>query len=135
MNKTRHGLSILILGLALAGCGGGSGGTNDSNPDPDPGPGPGPGPAPTPTSALLSWTPPSQNEDGSGLSAGDLAGYKIYMGTQQNVYSLVDTTQSNVSTHLVENLSPGTTYFFVVTAFDSAGNESQFSNVASKDIQ
>ncbi len=38
-------------------------------------------------SLMLSWTAPSTNEDGSPLN--DLAGYKLYYGTQTGQYSKI----------------------------------------------
>jgi len=84
-------------------------------------------------SAMLSWTPPTQNTDGSPLT--NLAGYKIYWGTQQGTYPN-STTLNNpgLATYVVEGLAPGT-YFFVATAVNAVGVESSFSGVASKTIQ
>lgn len=83
--------------------------------------------------ATLSWTPPTTNTDGSVLN--DLAGYKIYYGTTPGSYpNAVTVDNPGLSDYVVENLAPGT-YHFVVTAFDSAGNESAYSNVASKTVQ
>ncbi|MFO0777729.1 MAG: hypothetical protein U0223_09030, partial [Nitrospira sp.] len=67
----------------------------------------------------------------------DLAGYKVYRSTirgkyePQNVIALV---QKNVTTYQATGLQSRTTYFFVVTAFDLAGNESGYSNEVSKSI-
>jgi hypothetical protein len=84
-------------------------------------------------SATLSWTAPTQNTDGSPLS--DLAGFKIYWGTSQGSYPNSATlTNPGLTTYVVDNLVPGT-YFFVATAFNSAGTESVSSGVASKTIQ
>jgi hypothetical protein len=84
-------------------------------------------------SATLSWTPPTQNTDGSALT--DLGGFKIYWGTSQSNLSNVATINNpGITTYLVENLVPGT-YFFAATAFDTSGNESTRSNVASKTVQ
>ena len=84
-------------------------------------------------SATLSWTPPTQNTDGSPLT--DLAGFKIRWGTSQGNYSnSVTINNPGITTYLVENLMPNT-YFFVATAFDTSGNESANSNAASKTIQ
>ena len=81
-------------------------------------------------SATLSWTAPSQNEDGSPLM--DLAGYIIYYGTSQGSYpSSVRIDNPSISTYVVENLTP-TTYYFVSTAFNSSGIESSYSNEAVK---
>lgn len=84
-------------------------------------------------SATLSWLPPTQNTDGSPLT--NLAGYKIYWGTQQGTYPN-STTLNNpgLATYVVEGLAPGT-YFFVATAINTVGAESAFSGVASKTIQ
>ena len=84
-------------------------------------------------SATLSWTPPTQNTDGSALT--DLAGFKIYWGTSQaNLPNVVTVNNPGITSYLVENLVAGT-YFFAATAFDASGNESTRSNVASKTIQ
>lgn len=87
--------------------------------------------------ATLSWTAPTQNTDGSALT--DLAGYTIYGGTVAGgPYGDVSISISNPSTttFVVSNLTEGTTYFFVVTAFNSASpvQESDLSNEASKFI-
>ena len=84
-------------------------------------------------SARLSWTAPTQNSDGSPLT--NLAGYKVYWGSSQGNYPNSRTINNpGITEYLVENLGPGT-WYFVVTAFNSAGVESGFSNVASKTIQ
>ncbi len=83
-------------------------------------------------SAMLEWTPPTENNDGSPLV--DLAGYRVYWGTQPGSYTNVVTIDNaSVSTYVVENLSPGS-YEFVVTAFNTFGVESIFSNTAAEQI-
>jgi hypothetical protein len=83
-------------------------------------------------SATLSWTPPTQNTDGSSLT--NLAGYKIYWGTSQGTYpNSVALNNPGLSTYVVENLAAGT-YFFVATAVNADGVESSFSSAASKTI-
>ncbi len=60
----------------------------------------------------------------------DLSGYKIYYGTSSGSYDdVVDV--GNKTSFSINNLVVGTTYFFVVTAFDFSGNESGFSNEVS----
>ena len=72
----------------------------------------------------LAWTPPTTNEDGSPLT--DLAGHKMYLGTESGLYSVVvDVGMETNGTF--ENLSENITYYFAVTAYDLAGNESDFS--------
>ncbi|RPH86396.1 MAG: hypothetical protein EHM75_08025 [Desulfobacteraceae bacterium] len=57
----------------------------------------------------------------------DLGGYRLYYGTASQAYSQVidvgNTTQVTVS-----NLNQGVTYFFVVTAYNLQGAESDYSN-------
>jgi len=83
-------------------------------------------------SATLNWQPPTENEDGTPLN--DLAGYNIYWGTTPGDYpNSVRIDNPGLTTYVVENLAPGT-YEFVSTAFNAAGTESRYSNVASKTI-
>ena len=84
-------------------------------------------------SAALSWSPPSQNTDGSVLT--DLTGYRIYYGTTPS--ALTQTIQVNgagISSYIVDNLAPAT-YYFAVRAYTSNGTESASSNTASKAVQ
>ena len=80
----------------------------------------------------LSWSPPSENTDGSALT--DLAGYHIYYGESSGDYpNRIEIDNPSISTYVVENLSPRT-YFVVATAINSAGLESSFSNEAVKTV-
>lgn len=80
-------------------------------------------------SATLSWTPPTQNTDGTALT--NLTGYRIYYGTSESAMTqTVSITNSSVLTYLVENLSPATWYFAIKAVAN--GTESDFSNVATK---
>jgi hypothetical protein len=84
-------------------------------------------------SATLSWTPPTTRTDGSPLT--NLAGYKVHYGTSQGSYpNTITINNPGVTTYVVENLSPAT-WYFVTTAFDDTGGESDYSNVASKTIR
>ena len=81
-------------------------------------------------SATLSWTAPTQNNDGSSLI--DLSGFKIYYGTEQGSYpTSVRIENPDICTYVVENLTPDT-YYFVSTAINSGGIESSYSNEAIK---
>ncbi len=83
-------------------------------------------------SATLSWTPPTANEDGSVLT--DLAGYKIHYGASSRSYTnTIVLSNPGLSTYVIDNLTAGT-YYFVVTAFNTPGNESAYSNEGSKTI-
>ncbi|HEY4706378.1 MAG TPA: CFI-box-CTERM domain-containing protein [Thermodesulfobacteriota bacterium] len=80
--------------------------------------------------AALAWAAPGTNTNGSTLT--DLSGYKVHYGTQTGVYSkTVDV--GNATTYKVQGLSAGT-WYFAVTAFNSAGRESPYSNEAAKTI-
>ena len=79
----------------------------------------------------LSWTPPTQNTDGSPLE--DLAGYNIYFGRKEGEYpERIVISDPTVSAYVVGGLTSGT-YYFVSTAYNSQGIESDFSNVAVQD--
>ncbi len=86
-----------------------------------------------PGSATLSWTPPTQNLDGTTLT--DLSGYKIYYGTQQGNYpNSITINNPGVTEYVIDNLPGNNTYYFAIAALDSENNESGLSNVASKTI-
>ncbi len=86
--------------------------------------------------AILTWTAPTQNTDGTPLT--DLAGFKLYLGTTPGgPYPVsVDIADPTATTFTVPNLTEGTTYYFVSTAYNSASpvQESDFSNEATKTI-
>lgn len=83
-------------------------------------------------SATLSWTPPTQNSDGSTLS--NLTGYRVLYGrTSSNLDQQVDLDNPSINRYVVENLSSGTWYFAVV-AVNATGLTSQLSNTANKTI-
>lgn len=81
------------------------------------------------SSVTLGWQAPTQNTDGSPLA--DLAGYKIRYGTAPDNYTqTVAVTNSSLSRYVVDNLPPGI-YYFTITAYNSAGLESDPSKEAS----
>lgn len=83
-------------------------------------------------SATLSWTPPTQNTDGTVLT--DLNGYRILYGRSETDLSQTISLQNpSLSTYVVENLTSGAWYFTVI-AVNGSGVSSEFSNVASKTI-
>lgn len=79
----------------------------------------------------LSWMPPTENNDGTQLS--NLKGYKVHYGTKSETYStVINVANPGLTTYVVQNLDAGT-YYFSVTAYNSAGTESTFSGeVAAK---
>lgn len=79
-------------------------------------------------SVTLSWTAPTENEDGTPLT--DLAGYRIYWGMTSGTYpNSVTIDNPGLMTYVIDNLAPGT-YEFVATSFDATGVESAYSNPA-----
>lgn len=82
--------------------------------------------------ATLTWTPPTQNTDGSSLT--DLAGYRVLYGVSKTALGqVIDIPNPSLSLYVVENLTPGT-WYFCIKAFNSKGGESVCSGVASKTI-
>jgi len=80
--------------------------------------------------ATLTWTPPTTNVDGTPLI--DLAGYKVKYGTSSGSYANVVTLNDPLAdAYVVEGLTSGITYYFVVTAFNVSAVESDPSNEAS----
>lgn len=81
-------------------------------------------------SVSLSWAAPTLNEDGTTLT--DLAGYKIYYGTNANdLNTMIRIDNSSVLTYLIDNLAPNT-YFFAAAAFNSSGVDSELSGQISR---
>jgi chitodextrinase len=78
--------------------------------------------------ATLEWDP---------VVVQNLSGYRIYFGTSPGTYIQARgaglAVAANITTHTVTGLTPGTRYYFAVTAVD-ASNESAFSNEVIKDI-
>jgi len=57
----------------------------------------------------------------------DLSGYRIYYGTASGTYG-TPINVGNVLTYTVTGLTDGLTYYFALTAYDTFGNESGYSN-------
>jgi cell division septation protein DedD len=72
----------------------------------------------------LSWTATATNIDGSPLE--DLEGYIVYYGTESKKYK-VSHDVKNVTTYKIDDLIDWKTYYFAVTAYDTSGNESPYS--------
>ncbi len=64
-------------------------------------------------------------------STSTVSGYKVYYGTASGNYAS-NVNVGNATTSTVSNLTDGSTYYFAVKAYDSAGNESGFSNEVSQ---
>lgn len=74
---------------------------------------------------LLEWNSPDQYSDGSPLLSP--GGFKLYVGANSGDYSeIIDV--GSLTSYKIAGLEDGQTYYFSVTAYDSYGNESDFSN-------
>lgn len=83
-------------------------------------------------SATVSWTSPTANTNGSALT--NLAGHRIYYGTDTaSLTEVANVPGAGITSHVVSNLTPGT-WYFVVRAYNADGVESDSSGVASKTI-
>jgi hypothetical protein len=82
--------------------------------------------------ATLTWLPPTENTDGSPIE--DLAGYRIRYGRHPaELKDIQSIPNPGISSAVVENLSSGT-WYFTVTAYNTSGIESEYSNLAEKVI-
>ncbi|MBN1155932.1 fibronectin type III domain-containing protein, partial [candidate division KSB1 bacterium] len=67
------------------------------------------------------------------VSNSDLAGYKVYYGTKLDNYDVVADAGKHTE-YVTDNLSEGLVYYFVITSYDTVGNESDFSAYAAAEI-
>jgi fibronectin type 3 domain-containing protein len=82
--------------------------------------------SPATSSATLTWNANTEP---------DLASYRIYRSTTPGVYgAALATVPAGTVTYMATGLQTGTTYYFTITAVDTAGNESTRSNEVSKSI-
>jgi len=82
--------------------------------------------------AMLSWTPPTQNTDGSALT--DLTSYRAYWNCGSGTgYPFSETFAAPATTRTITGLpDDGGTCYFALSAINSGGVESAVSNEASK---
>jgi fibronectin type 3 domain-containing protein len=83
--------------------------------------------APSTSSATLTWNANTES---------DVVSYRVYRSTTQGVYvgGPVATVPAGATNYLSSGLQTLNTYYFIVTAVDSAGNESLPSAEVSKSI-
>ena len=74
----------------------------------------------------LTWTPPTENDDGTPLV--DLSGYVIYFGSQSSGLYTNSETLDNDGFAIYRIELPREEWAFVITAVNSDGQESDFSN-------
>jgi hypothetical protein len=84
-------------------------------------------------SATVTWKAPILNTNGTAVT--NLAGYDIKYGTSAtNLSTTVKVASPGTTSYVIGNLAAGT-YYFAVTAYNSAGETSTVSNVASKTVK
>lgn len=82
--------------------------------------------------ALLSWTPPLHNTDGTMLT--DLSGYRVYTGQDPNNLRVVaDLPWGGYLWVQLKDLNPGI-WYFSIRSYNSIGVESDFAPVVSKQV-
>jgi hypothetical protein len=82
--------------------------------------------------ATLSWTPPTQNTNGTALT--NLAGYRVVYGrSSSNLDQTAQIANPGLSTYTVTGLTSGT-WYFAVKAYSTSGGESVVSNMGMKTI-
>lgn len=82
--------------------------------------------------AILEWTAPTQNTDGTPLT--NLAGYKIQWGTSAGALTNTFTlAQPAATTYTVTGLTPAT-WFFGIRAYNTANVESALTPAVSKTV-
>ena len=81
-------------------------------------------------SRSVSWSAPDLREGNTSLPIEEISSYRVYYGTTTGVYQNEIEIQSDGSSNgvaTINGLTPGVTYYFVVTAFDTNGVESMYS--------
>jgi hypothetical protein len=101
-------LLILTVIFALPACSVGGGDSSSSEPE---------------NLLGVDWVAPSEREDVSPISLSEIAGYRVYYGTQTGVYPNQVDIDGSETTAKIPDLPQGT-YYVVVTTVDTDGRES-----------
>jgi hypothetical protein len=84
------------------------------------------------STVTLSWEAPTENSDGSALV--NLKGYKVHYGSASKSYSdIIQVANAGLTTYVVQNMPAGT-YYFAITAYNGAGQESALSGEVSTQV-
>lgn len=87
---------------------------------------------PAQTTVDLTWNPCTSNTDGSSLT--DLAGYRLFYGaSDSDLAASIDIPDPSLSAYRAQNMTAGT-WFFGLKCYNTAGVESDLSNVVSKTL-
>lgn len=86
-----------------------------------------------PGTAVVSWTPPTGNTDGTALA--NLAGFRVVYGLDPSALTqTIQIPNPVAAAYTVTGLTSGT-WYFAVKAYTSGGTESANSNIAQKTVQ
>ncbi len=106
-------------------------------PTPAPQPEPAPEPTPAPTvvgNAQLSWTAPTERENGDSLIRSELSHYEVYYTSESGKSDTIRVSDT-ASTALTVSDLEGDTYYFAMAAVDKDGIFSELSNEVPKTIK
>jgi len=86
---------------------------------------------PTVKSITLSWSPPTQNSDGTALT--NLAGYTLHYGTTSQDYTgSIEITNPTATSYVVSDSNfPSGTYYFAISAYNAQQSSSSLSSEVS----
>jgi hypothetical protein len=82
----------------------------------------------------LNWKAPAARTDGTPLSLADIDGYRIHYGKSSGTYNNHFTLSDGTAQKVTLTDIPVGTYYLVMTTFDSAGRESDYSSEVSKAV-
>lgn len=85
-------------------------------------------------SVNLRWVAPVRRTDGTGISLSQISSYRIRYGTAPGSYTRSASNTDGDTRHTLTGLAAGT-YYIVVTAIDSGGRESGYSNPVTARVQ
>lgn len=122
-NKLSRMGSLTAIGLLLSGC---------IDPGPDAASTSTPNASNGSRAATVSWDAPTTNNNGTPLT--DLAGYRIYYGSNpEDLSHTVQIRTVGLQTYVIDDLEAGT-WYFAVRAVAANGTESTLSDIAVKTI-
>lgn len=110
------GFGVVLLAAQLSGCGGGGASS---------GSGSGGG-----GQAMLQWTPPSTNQNGTPVA---VSGFNVYVGSSQSDLHPIASVDSHITAYVVDGLPSGSVYF-AITAIGTNGMESVYSDIVTTSI-
>lgn len=129
MHRSKVVFSLLLTVASIIGCGGGD--TTPTGAGPVTNGGSIPNVAIGSGQAQLSWQPPTTEADGV-TPLNDLSGFKVYYRKGNTGYGAgIDVGTRTAYSVDMAGLDVGT-YYFAVTAYDTQGNESVFSEEVAK---